>query len=205
MSPGGAGLRPVEARPPTPLRDLDVPPRAVARRHEPQRRLGGEGGNDQQARDGHSVVVKDVGEGARVGVDAGHNSTPGFHPRPQRGDARARQHRHSQHRRAAAPAQIPRRPPCRRSEQRPPPTNAAAFSGPRCASGNTTAAAAGRVPSVVPARHAHAAVAAACATPDAEPNRVVMEVKAAVAAVRAKRRVKERESGTCVPGSVDAV
>lgn len=76
MSPGGAGLRPVEARPPTPLRDLDVPPRAVARRHEPQRRLGGEGGNDQQARDGHSVVVKDVGEGARVGVDAGHNSTP---------------------------------------------------------------------------------------------------------------------------------
>lgn len=86
-----------------------------------------------------------------------------------------------------------------------PPTNAAAFSGPRCASGNTTAAAAGRVPSVVPARHAHAAVAAACATPDAEPNRVVMEVKAAVAAVRAKRRVKERESGMCVPGSVDAV
>lgn len=61
------------------------------------------------------------------------------------------------------------------------------------------------MPSVVPARHAHAAVAAACATPDAEPNRVVMEVKAAVAAVRAKRRVKERESGMCVPGSVDAV
>lgn len=58
---------------------------------------------------------------------------------------------------------------------------------------------------MAPARHAHAAVAAACAMAEEEPKRVVTAVRPAVAAVRPKRRVKERERGTCVPGSVDAV
>lgn len=66
------------------------------------------------------------------------------------------------------------------------------------------AAAAGRVARVDAAMQAQARVAAAWAT--AEPaKRVVTAVRAAVAAVREKRRVKERERGAWVPGSVEAV
>jgi len=66
------------------------------------------------------------------------------------------------------------------------------------------AAAAGSVASVVSARHKQAHVAAAWASAVAE-KRVVTAVSAAVADDSAKSRVKDRDSGSWVPGSVEAV